>query len=985
MKKTTGFLLSLLLLIVVIMAQADEFLPLPESKREGWLWPVPDIYHYSQAYSYNGHGGFDIGGLVSDYGADVRAAKAGIVVKIFSGCNKGVNEGSQSCEALANVIHCNPTKTTEDGVSYEAPAYGYCNGGYGNGVVIYHEDIGVYSHYGHMKDVCVTLGPVQQGALLGHLGSSGYSSGPHLHFEIANKPVIHECIRYNNNPNTDDLIGDSDPEGISYITHITPSDTTPPVISNVVVSNVSTDGYTVSFSVSDNTGVTRIAFPTWTEANSQDDLNDSTWAYHNVSTGPDETKTFSYDVRISDHNNERGYYLTHIYAWDAAGNYAAVSDSNYASLRVKIPEPFNSWFNFSESDITATDAHLSADFSRKYDKLADALDILAGTSSEGDNEQTAYVFASTDINAVQEATPSSPGSAFFSKRGDCLITTNGDRRIYSFGRELYEMKDRFGVPMHRAADTTYYYKWVFDAYGTITASEIRSVQTSPLPAQWYSLKQDSYTEGGDIYAILIGYVKYPQSVYLTEAGVFYSADRSMVEQATVFSHDGVAHFCDYDANGLGSDPYQYDNNYRYSESFWRDNKIQLTQGITYYYKFYCIMNDGQAVYSDTATYVPAVVATTYNLTVTADEGGSVYAASGRYAAGNIIELAAEAAPGYAFTGWTCTAGSLTYPDFRWSSFTMPASDASVTAHFERQSYSLDVLSSVGEKVTDNHVDNSVEGYYHYGDQINLSVEIPEGLKFDGWYSSFGGTFENADNPQTKFTMPANLAWIVAQMSLAEGYHYLYIDVEAYTEQNGTIHKVGDRVYLENWGAYMDYWASDDVEIIDPDTDSAYFIMPDKDVTVTIVQTDLSRGWTDDPSKGCGAMRAEYKDDAGLWCSWLMVVPEAIEEIRIVYKLDKNGVVFLPPAETIEAGAFSGDTSIEYVVIDDNTRTIGDNAFANCSRLKSVVIPDTVDTISSTAFSNCECLTLLVTTDSPALIYAQNYHIPYVNIDEYGKD
>lgn len=59
-----------------------------------------------------------------------------------------------------------------------------CNGGYGNYVVIDHGN-GLLSYYGHMTRAIVSAGTyVQQGQQIGNMGSTGYSTGNHLHFEV---------------------------------------------------------------------------------------------------------------------------------------------------------------------------------------------------------------------------------------------------------------------------------------------------------------------------------------------------------------------------------------------------------------------------------------------------------------------------------------------------------------------------------------------------------------------------------------------------------------------------------------------------------------------------------------------------------------------------------------------------------------------------------------------------------------------------------
>jgi murein DD-endopeptidase MepM/ murein hydrolase activator NlpD len=57
-------------------------------------------------------------------------------------------------------------------------------GGYGNLIVIKH-DSGLTSHYGHCDTLKVRVGQiVRPGDIIGTVGSTGRSTGPHLHFEI---------------------------------------------------------------------------------------------------------------------------------------------------------------------------------------------------------------------------------------------------------------------------------------------------------------------------------------------------------------------------------------------------------------------------------------------------------------------------------------------------------------------------------------------------------------------------------------------------------------------------------------------------------------------------------------------------------------------------------------------------------------------------------------------------------------------------------
>lgn len=124
----------------------------------GFAWPVPGHSGISSYYGYRWgtlHGGIDIsdGGIM---GAPVCASKGGTVVRMNNTCSHNYGK-SYSCG---------------------------CGGGYGNYVVIAHD--GTYSTlYGHLTSVAVSVGTyVNQGDVIGYVGSTGWSTGEHLHFEV---------------------------------------------------------------------------------------------------------------------------------------------------------------------------------------------------------------------------------------------------------------------------------------------------------------------------------------------------------------------------------------------------------------------------------------------------------------------------------------------------------------------------------------------------------------------------------------------------------------------------------------------------------------------------------------------------------------------------------------------------------------------------------------------------------------------------------
>lgn len=83
-----------------------------------------------------------------------------------------------------------------------------------------------------------------------------------------------------------------------------------PSITDVKITDVTSNGYRVTCTFSGN--ITSVKFPTWTEANGQDDIK---W-YDGTISG----NTATIYVKSSKHGFQSGKYITHIYAYDGAGN-----------------------------------------------------------------------------------------------------------------------------------------------------------------------------------------------------------------------------------------------------------------------------------------------------------------------------------------------------------------------------------------------------------------------------------------------------------------------------------------------------------------------------------------------------------------------------------------------------------------------------------------------------------------------------------------
>ncbi len=143
--------------------------------------------------------------------------------------------------------------------------------------------------------------------------------------------------------------------GTTYTTSVdsfkTTGDGEPPQFDNVYITDVDAFGYTVVCEATDNLGIDRVCFPTWTDANGQDDLV-ADW-YNNAAVFPTYgSNTYLYRVNIANHNGERGNYTTHVYAYDVSGN------SMYTDLYVNVPlnVPFNdvnssNWYYAAVADV----------------------------------------------------------------------------------------------------------------------------------------------------------------------------------------------------------------------------------------------------------------------------------------------------------------------------------------------------------------------------------------------------------------------------------------------------------------------------------------------------------------------------------------------------------------------------------------------------------------------------------------------------------
>lgn len=86
-----------------------------------------------------------------------------------------------------------PIYATADGVVKDA---GFNTGGYGNRVVVNH-GFGYETLYAHMVRIKARVGTrVKRGEVIGYVGSTGKSTGPHLHYEVHKNGTILDPIYF---------------------------------------------------------------------------------------------------------------------------------------------------------------------------------------------------------------------------------------------------------------------------------------------------------------------------------------------------------------------------------------------------------------------------------------------------------------------------------------------------------------------------------------------------------------------------------------------------------------------------------------------------------------------------------------------------------------------------------------------------------------------------------------------------------------------
>ena len=149
-KQILSIFLALLMVATIIPMSSIE-----ADAAESWLWPVSG---YTNWTTYENHRGIDI---PAPSGTPIRAAKSGTLYVYNNTCNGSHYGASPVCTISG------------------------CNSNTGKCVYIIHTD-GTASCYMHMVSLAITTTKtVKQGDVIGYVGTTGPSTGNHLHFEVA--------------------------------------------------------------------------------------------------------------------------------------------------------------------------------------------------------------------------------------------------------------------------------------------------------------------------------------------------------------------------------------------------------------------------------------------------------------------------------------------------------------------------------------------------------------------------------------------------------------------------------------------------------------------------------------------------------------------------------------------------------------------------------------------------------------------------------
>jgi len=151
-----------------------------EEVAEKYIASIKPVYVASTASTYTSYNSSDVGTSYANVDVETTYASADFVYPTEGTFTQGYHSGHYAYDIADRSQP--PIVAVSDGLVVTA-AYGW-NGGYGNYVVISHSN-GTQTLYSHLLFNIVSAGwHVVQGQVIGYVGSTGKSTGCHVHFEV---------------------------------------------------------------------------------------------------------------------------------------------------------------------------------------------------------------------------------------------------------------------------------------------------------------------------------------------------------------------------------------------------------------------------------------------------------------------------------------------------------------------------------------------------------------------------------------------------------------------------------------------------------------------------------------------------------------------------------------------------------------------------------------------------------------------------------
>ena len=163
--------LSCVFILVTLICATDAF-------AASWYWPFPESNGLNADYASHNYEGVDVN--VPAW-SEIYSPTDGVISNVFTGCNhhSGLSYGG-TCEEAGECVSGNYSR-------FNDITYGFCNNGFGNGVVI-HTDDGYTVQFAHMNQVAPGLyngQRITKDTFLGYAGDTGCATGVHCHYAIS--------------------------------------------------------------------------------------------------------------------------------------------------------------------------------------------------------------------------------------------------------------------------------------------------------------------------------------------------------------------------------------------------------------------------------------------------------------------------------------------------------------------------------------------------------------------------------------------------------------------------------------------------------------------------------------------------------------------------------------------------------------------------------------------------------------------------------